>query len=221
MFAFRISYDFTTLFLVTLCLALMARERWAAFLAAYILSCVNRETSALILAVFLVACYDRLPARRLAALAAAQALIFLLIRGLLAWQFRDNPGGSFELSLFFQLLIFAHMPLDSAAHTLLAAAALMLVAAGFRDKPRFLRRAFAVLAPSLLGLYVFFGNPWEIRVFYELYPVWFLLAWRPGWLAAPALAFQADQARRPHVVDALRGPTGPLATERPPADPGQ
>ncbi len=186
MFAFRLIYDFTTLFLFTLCLALMARERWAAFLAVYALSCVNRETTLLLPAVFLASYYDRLPIRRLAALTAAQALIGLLIRGALAWHFRDNPGGNFEFSLFFQLLIYRHMPLESAAHGLLGAAALMLVAYGFRRKPLFLRRAFIVLAPSLLALYLLFGNPWEIRVFYELYPVSFLLAWKPGWLEGPA-----------------------------------
>jgi hypothetical protein len=185
MFAYRMIYDFTTLFLFTLCLALMARERWAAFLAVYAVSCVNRETTVLIPAVFLAVCYDRLPVRRLAALAVAQAIIFLAIRGALTWQFRDNPGGNFEFSLFFQLLIYAHMPLESAAHALLAAAALMLVVYGFRRKPRFLRRAFIVLAPALLALYLLFGNPWEIRAFYELYPVSFLLAWKPGWLEAP------------------------------------
>jgi hypothetical protein len=188
MFAHRLIYDFTTLFLFTLCLALMVRERWAAFLAIYVLSCVNRETTVLLSAVFLAGFYDRLPIRRLAALTATQGLIFLLIRGALAWQFRDNPGGSFEFNLLFQLLIHYHMPLETAAHVLLGAAALMLVAHGFRRKPLFLRRAFLVLAPSLMALYLLFGNPWEIRVFYELYPVGFLLAWKPGWLEAPASA---------------------------------
>lgn len=186
--AYTMIYDFPTLFLFTLGLALMARERWAAFLAVFALGSLNRETTALLALVLLVAYAGRLPARRLAGLMAAQGLIYVLVRGAVAWQFRHNPGSSVEFNLWLQAVIFIFMPLASAAHLLLAAAVGLLVAANYRAKPRFLRAALVALAPTLLALYALFGNPWEIRVFYELFPICYLLAFQPHWLQPPGEA---------------------------------
>ena len=51
----------------------------------------------------------------------------------------------------------------------------LLVFASLQDKPVFLRRALVVLPPLVLS-YLCLGIYGEVRIFYEAYPILFLLA---------------------------------------------
>jgi hypothetical protein len=176
---YRTMYDLPTVWLFTLGLAFMAQRQWTWFLVVYSIGCVNRETTALLTLVFLMTWADGWGERRMWTLVAMQAVALVAIRGALAWIFRDNPGHMVDFTLWFQIVIATHMPIESAAHLGLGIAVGLLVAAEVRQKPRFLRRAFVVLVPSLMVMYALFGNPWEIRVFLEGFPTVYLLMWTP------------------------------------------
>jgi hypothetical protein len=178
-------YDFATLFFFTLELGLLARRQWKWFLAIFPLACLNRETTFLLSLVFAVHYYPLVERRFLIKMLAAQGLIFVALRAPLLWLFKDNPGNAVEVFLPVQLYVLRQIFAFSAIGLL----ALLFVVCGvgilalmlyrWNDKPPFLREAALVTVPLLVVSYLVFGLPFEIRVFYEGYPVVFLLCVEP------------------------------------------
>ncbi len=194
-------YDFTTLFLFTLELALMARQKWRWYFCVFPFACANRETTILLCLTFCLYFFKRMERRSFVRLLAAQGAIYLSIRGWLLLQFRNNPGGLLEWHLPEQIHVLGLLAasLIRLSPTAILAASFLL--AGFvilfltfyrwQAKPPFLRDALVTTLPPLLVLYIPFGIPFEIRVFYEVYPVIFLLSiepliWRLGFAPEPA-----------------------------------
>lgn len=167
-------YDFTTLWLFTLGLALMARTRWTAFAVLFPFACLNKETSILLTLVFAVHTWRErvgLSSAGFQRLLAYQLLVFVLIRAGVTYAFRNNPGDALEIHLFdHNQLVLLHPHLMSKRLPLLAGATLVGVW-GWQRKPPFLRQALLVLAPLLLIMGVTVGQIDEIRAYYELYPV--------------------------------------------------
>ncbi len=181
----RQMYDFATLFFFTLELALLARRQWKWFLAVFPVACLNRETTFLLSLVFAVHYYPLVERQFLVKMLAVQGLIYLAIRVPLLWLFKDNPGNAVEVFLPVQLYvlsqIFAFSPIGLLAllFVLCGFAILALMLYRWNAKPPFLREAAMVAVPLLVVSYLVFGLPFEIRVFYEAFPVVFLLCVAP------------------------------------------
>jgi hypothetical protein len=171
-------YDFTTLWMSAIGLALMWRQRWTAYLAWFAIATINKETSVLLGLVFFVHFIQRrrMPLARLASLLAAQVVIFLAIRGLIAYVFRDNPGGVVEINWVNHNQQVLMDPRMMSKRLFLLVAVAILGVWRWREKSPFLRDAFMVLAPVLLIMGVTVGQVDEIRAYYEIYPVVILLA---------------------------------------------
>ncbi len=196
----RQMYDFTTLFFFTLGLGLLARRQWGWFLGIFPLACLNRETTFLLSIVFAVHFYPLVKRSFFVKMLAAQALIFIAIRAPLLWLFKDNPGNAIEVFLPVQLYVLSQI----AAFSAIGLLALLFVICGlallglmlyrWNDKPLFLRHAAVVIVPLLVISYLLFGLPFEIRVFYEAYPVVFPLCVAPVFsrLALEMQAFRED-----------------------------
>lgn len=171
-------YDFTTLWMFALTLALMYQQRWSLYLAWFAVATVNKETSVLLALVFLFHFIQRkrMPLARIASLLAAQALIFIAIRGLIAYIFRDNPGGVVEINWenHNQQVLLDPRMMSKRLFLLIAVAA--FGAWHWREKSSFLRDAFIVLAPVLLIMGVTVGQVDEIRAYYEIYPLVVVMA---------------------------------------------
>jgi hypothetical protein len=105
-----------------------------------------------------------------------QALIFVLVKGILFSAFKGNPGGSLEFHLGHNLTLQPY----GFAELGMFIAAVLLCAWRWNEKPLFLRSAVWILLP-LAGLTFWFGLLDEYRDYYEVYPVIMLLA-------APAVA---------------------------------
>lgn len=167
-------YDFTTLWTFTLGLVLIAGHRWAAYLALFAIATVNKETTILLTLVFafhFLRRRDRLPWNHTVALIAAQVALFVVIRGTIAYVFRDNPGGVVEINwASHNRVVLVEPALMSKRLPMLVLAALAGMW-GWRHKPALLRDAFIVLAPVLLVMGVTVGQVDEIRAYYEFYPV--------------------------------------------------
>lgn len=165
-------YDLSTLFLMTLAMALMAEERWGLYLGALLLSCLNRETTVLLLLVFALYFYRRLPRPAFVKLTAAHLAILGATRIALVRAYRDNPGvqGEFHLLDFIQ-----HYAAPYGVEVAVAwVAVLVLMLYRWSEKPLFLRRALWILVP-LFAVYFTLGFPRETRIFYEAYPIVILL----------------------------------------------
>jgi hypothetical protein len=166
-------YDFPQLFLATLCLLAMGRERWGLYLVAFAIACVNKETTVLLLVPYAVHFRKRMPRADFVRFGAAQLGIFAAVKlGLIA-RFAENPGGEMEIHLHHHLQHPGALLASPALWTL--AAALALAAHGIGRKPAFLRNALWMLPPFAL-LYLVGGTPGELRVLYEVHAPIVLLA---------------------------------------------
>ena len=169
-------YDIGTLFFFTLSLEEMAQRRWGRFLLAFTLSCLNKETALLLTLIFGACFWTVLDRARFWRLTLLQLGIYLALRAVLIWVFRDNPGGEVEYRLGDQLASIINSPAATAAQWVFGLFVLRLISWRWAAKPAFLRRAAWAVTPPLLVLYGLFGYPFEIRVFYEAFPILFLLS---------------------------------------------
>jgi hypothetical protein len=167
-------YDPMTLFLVALCVDLIARRSHAAYLVAFAFAALNKETAILLPLLFLLREAGR-PARGTLGLTAVQLALFAAVRLNLQYVMRNRPGGVVEWHLDHNLLSFGEPGFY--VKTLPAILPLVvLVAYGWSRKPGFLRRGLLATAVPLIAATFFMGVLGEIRDYYEAYPLVFLLA---------------------------------------------
>ncbi len=176
-FGFGYIYDFTVLWLFTLALALMVRRNWTAYLICFGLAALNKETTILLLIPFTL--YHLWPGRRLARQSAlklllGQLLIFGLIWLTLRLIYAGNPGEASEFHLGDHAFMLQTFPVLGGISTLSGIGLLVLMGLRPRQKPPFLIATALIFLP-LLALFIPFGFPYEIRVFYEGYAAGALL----------------------------------------------
>lgn len=166
-------YDFTTLFLFTLCLGLMVRQRWRLFCLTFFIACVNKETTILITLVFVIhflrnSGIDRALFKWLVIL---QIAMFSFVKVILYVAFKDNPGGLVEFHFDDNLRFIGEYSIPKVV--VFFAIALILFYK-WSAKPTFLKHAIWIFAPVVL-LVLAFGYLHEWRAYYEVYPIAFLL----------------------------------------------
>ena len=165
-------YDFTHLLLFTICLLLLAKEKWRTFLLVFPFSVLSKETSILLILLFYFDYKNVLPKKNFNKLLIAQISIFIILKVLLFYSFRDNPGSVVEMHLFHNLTLQPYNLSQFFAFLFL----LFLVYYDWENKPVFLKNSIWSFLP-LLGLALFFGFFDEYRDYYELYPVIILLSY--------------------------------------------
>lgn len=163
-------YDPPQLFLFTLSLYLLARQRIAAFALAFGLCTLNKETSVLLILVFAFTVRKWLPRRQYMAYLAGFVVWYVLVRALIAYLFRNNPGSFVEFHLLdhnLRLLVSEWGFSDLVTWLIL----LGLVFYRWEKKPEFLRVSFVVVLAPLVILTLFLGLLNEWRDYYEAYPL--------------------------------------------------
>jgi hypothetical protein len=168
-------YDFSTLFLFSLGLKLMAQAKWRSFFLVFILNCLNRETAALLALVFFICFWHRFRDILFWKLLLLQMVVYSGIRFAIMWKFQNNPGGIVENHFRLHLFALQMEPLLVLIHVLFGFLLLILAVWDWKKKPFFPRQAALGIVPVLSVLYLFWGIPFEIRVFYEAYPLILLL----------------------------------------------
>lgn len=171
-------YDLSALFLTTLALGFLARGKLRYYIILFPFVTLNKETSILLTFVYWLHFRDMLDKRTFNTYLGLQIAIFLGIKGGLYWIFRDNLGDSLEFHLPEHFIeyhrIFVKFPHLMIYYLLLLIGTPAIMAYRWEEKPIFLRRAILMFMP-LFFLYLLFGYPFELRVFYEVYPVIFLI----------------------------------------------
>lgn len=89
--------------------------------------------------------------------------------------FADNPGAPAWVEPGLNLLRFYNHPARTLLHLAGTEVVLWMVAKDWTQKPALLRTAFIVMAPILTAFYLVLGQAFELRVFFEIYPVIVLL----------------------------------------------
>lgn len=177
MFVANHIYDFSILFLFTLELAALARGRVKSYLLLYPFTCLAKETALLLPIVFVLKFYLNTNRRLFYKLLSLQLIMWGSIRLILYWIFRENSGGMIEFHL--TEWIFAVSTAPILMFIIYIGFGLFiggLVVHNWSNKPLLLRQAALVIIPVLSTLHLFFGIPLELRVFYEAYPVIYLLS---------------------------------------------
>ena len=160
-------YDFPVLFLYTLGLIFLYKQDWKSFLVLFFIACINKETTILLTLVFYLYYKHRLKSDIFNKLFAAQLAIFVIIKIVLFFIYKDNPGGSVE----FHLVDHNLRLLTGYDITLLASllGLILLVFYKWNEKPEYLRKSLAAFIPLVL-LMLFIGYIDELRDYYEVFP---------------------------------------------------
>jgi hypothetical protein len=172
-------YDPMTLLVFALCLWLIAERRLPLYLLVFPIAVLSRETALLLFAVLVVWEWGKISWGRLVALGLYHVAVFAGLRALVAHVFGGNPGTAAKFQVYVNLEVASHAGFY--VKTLLPLIPLgFLVIQGWREKPALLRRAFLVLGIPMVVLCLLFGSLGEMRTYYELWPLAFLLALHPA-----------------------------------------
>jgi hypothetical protein len=188
-------YDLPTLALWAAGLGAMAGRRHALYFALFVAASLNRETSVLLAIIYAIQFgFTRWTFAQAAAYAAIRASLMVLLA--------DRPGAVAEFHFAEHLQYMAADIERTVLYVIVFGIAAALVAYRFNRKPKLLRTAVLVTAPTLLLAYFVVGFPFEFRVFYEAYPAICLLILLPPQpsLPAPTQSIQASTPKRATCV---------------------
>jgi hypothetical protein len=164
----RYIYDFPALTLFSLGLYLMFVKRWYYYYGIFIIGLINKETMIFLCVPMAIIYYNNIPTRSYWKHIIGQVGLFIVIRGLISWFFRDNPGNNLEFHLFGNIRILADN--CTPQQMIIGGIAFVLVAYQFNKKPTILRKALVTTVPFVIVTFIF-AYIHELRDFYEVYPI--------------------------------------------------
>ncbi len=167
-------YDFMTLFLFTLGLATMIRRKWRSYLFIFVFACINKETTILLTYIFAIHFFkhQKLNLSTYILLLFVQVTIFGSIKIFIDMLFIHNPGGLVEFWLKRNIMLWLR-PYPIALYLQWAALGLLVIYK-WSEKPLFLKQGLLIFIPLLVTM-ALWGTVYELRAFYEAYPIVFLL----------------------------------------------
>jgi len=161
-------YDFPLLLLYTLGLIFLYKQEWIKFFIIFLVGCINKETTILLTLIFFIYYKSGVRKELFNKLLIAQLSIFILVKSLLYFVFKNNPGTFIESHL-----IDHNLRLLTGYDLTLAAAVLGLILLVFykwNEKPNFLKTSLWMFIPLVI-LTLFLGYLDELRDYYEVYPI--------------------------------------------------
>jgi hypothetical protein len=173
----RWMYDLATATFFTLALYFVFRvENWK-YLVVFTLATLNRETSFLLILVYVVMLlyYKRYGVNYSWWTTACQIYIYFVITYSIRILFQFNVGSSVWIEPLENLHKYTTHPLETVIYLMIAVIILWRVFRNWNSKFFSLRLAFVVIAPILFVLYLVCGQAFEVRVFWEVYPLVVLL----------------------------------------------
>ncbi|MCP4580058.1 MAG: hypothetical protein GY839_00460 [candidate division Zixibacteria bacterium] len=189
-------YDFSHLFLFTLGLLMMYRERWPAFIIIFVVALLNKETAVMLTVIFVFYFHSKIPRQMFLKLLVMQISIFFIIKLSLYFLFQSNPGGIVEwhlihniqqmsrLTYYFQFEsigkglfspFYIPIPVPHGLNLPMFVLVIALAVYRWREKPAFLRISTSYFAISLI-LGFMFGIFCEWRSYYDALPIIYLLS---------------------------------------------
>lgn len=187
-------YDFSHLFLFTLSLLFLYKQRWLKYVIVFSLALLNKETAVLLVIVFIVNHYRTLSRVTFYKLLGIQIGIFIVIKFVLYLVFLDNAGGTVEYHLAWNLNHMSHLknyfdfetigkgmlfpvslgiPLPRGLNIPMFVFILLVIAFNWREIPLFLRKSLAYI-PVLFILGLTMGHINELRAYYDALPIVYL-----------------------------------------------
>lgn len=168
-------YDLLTATFFILAISFLQKRNIGMYLLVFVLSTLNRETTILLVPAFLIYCWKKVPAIQYALLTIVQGAIFFGIQAGIRYMFRNVPGPEAWMEPVHNLQYHLANPIPTIIFLTVLAILLWKVFQGWEKKPLPLRLSFLLLFPAFVALYIVFGQPYEYRVFAEVYPLAALL----------------------------------------------
>jgi hypothetical protein len=163
-------YDFTQLFLFTLTLYLLAKQKWGLYLLLFALASLSKETTILAVIIYFLYYRSILSRQLFIKLLISQLILFAIIRFSLLMIYFNNKGGVVEFPLVRNLSM---EPFSFSQFVSFVFVGILLIY-DWKGKPLFLRTSLSIAIPLvLLGL--LFGRFDEYRIYYEVYSIVLLL----------------------------------------------
>jgi hypothetical protein len=171
-------YDLSTAMFFAFALGCLARGNFNSFYGLFLISCFNRETTILLSTFFAVHYFWKMETLRYVSGLGMQGFAFLGTRAWLMKLYEGNVGQSFYFWPIRVIGGYWSEPIQSLILVGACAVAGYFVARHWKEKPEFLRCALSVLLPLLFILHLMLGIAFEIRVFAEIFPVaWVMAFW--------------------------------------------
>lgn len=212
--------DFPSILVYTVCLILLWKQAWLAYLALFVLGTFNRETTILLILPFVATMWGRLGQRRFWSVLALQVLLFALAKALLLVIYpitspvavTASLNGSWERTMGSVLAVIRpEENLERIARVFprifdqyvrefwnMSGYLWILALIGFPRAHPFLKRVALVVPVLIVAMFVV-GLTNETRIFYELVPIYLVLALY-AIVPAEARSCSADSVK---MVDAL------------------
>jgi hypothetical protein len=165
----RHMYDFPVLFLFTLALWLLAKNKFGTYIPIFVLATLAKETS-LFLIFFFIIQFHKIERKHFLALVFIQLVIYIFIRALLILHFRQNPGGLVEFHFYEHLDAYLEHPAGAIVLFLSIISLMGIYLIDRAEDITFARNAMLAIGGPTLLLYFVFGVPFEVRIFLESYP---------------------------------------------------
>ncbi|MBD3333588.1 hypothetical protein GF356_12130 [candidate division GN15 bacterium] len=177
-------YDFTVLFLFPLALLLMVKSRWWLYYLVFVVVCFTKETGVILPFLLFLLLPKYREKLQVMGHVVFQGAIWAGVYLLLQYAFQANQGSALEFHLLGYnaetltsprpLVTTTHYLVPDRSNILLLGLVAVLTFHRFREKPVFLRWALAMTVP-LFVLLALFGWIDEMRTYYEVFAVFFLL----------------------------------------------
>lgn len=168
----RLPYDLMTAWLFALAFRYIALGEDDKLTVVFVLACINRETAFLLL--LFMAPITKFRWERFA-FTLKLGILFVLIQVAIRLIFQHNAGLPAWVDPIQNIRDFIDNPIRTLWHATVTAVLLWLVYRDWNKKPVYLRLAFVILKPIMAALYLVLGQAFEVRVFWEIYPVLALL----------------------------------------------
>lgn len=161
-------YDFPNLFLFTLCLIFLKKQKWNIYIPLLIVATLNKETTILLILIFYFYYHNKYPVNKFNHLLISQILVYISVKVMLYLIYKSNPGYFVEFHLIdHNLRLFKHYNLTVVASFLLF---IILVFYDWKEKHKYLKISLSMGVP-LITLALFLGYIDELRGYYEILPV--------------------------------------------------
>jgi hypothetical protein len=162
-------YDIAALGLFAASCYCILAGKWRWFFVWFVLACINKETALFTIALCAMWCFNRMERNKYYNFITVLFVVFMIIRGVIYWYFRDNEGLFLATSYRYQQ--FALLTSGYSHRTLLTMFGLFfLLSFRWQDKPLFARYGMVLIA-LMFGAYFMFGRPNEVRVFLDVMPL--------------------------------------------------
>ena len=168
-------YDPCTLLTFTAALSCLAAGRTGMWYLCLAFAAINKETSILLPGLFFLYNAGSMKRRSLALHLALQIALLAVVKALISYAYRGNPGSFLEFHLIDHTVAYLGHPGRLIGFLAFAALWAGLLAPGWRLSPRFLQKGLFVVLGPLVGMALVFGFVDETRGYYEAVPFLVLL----------------------------------------------